>query len=70
MKTTLRALHKGTHYDTLNLIFAEWTPGDGTGHEGYSVNDYFTMAGRYLGPDEHGIEPLFKKPTTETSPSL
>jgi hypothetical protein len=35
-----------------------WTEGDGSGHDGYNVADYF-RDGRYLGPDEHGIEPIF-----------
>jgi hypothetical protein len=36
-----------------------WTVGDGSGHEGYNVADYFDQDGNYLGPDEHGIEPIF-----------
>lgn len=41
-----------------------WTPGDGSGHEGYNVADYF-RDGKYLGPDEHGIEPVFSEPQAE-----
>lgn len=36
-----------------------WTIGDGSGHEGYNVSDYF-KGGKYLGPDSHGIEPIFE----------
>ena len=39
------------------LEFRGWTEGDGTGHEGYSVGDYFSDG--YLGPDAHGIEPIY-----------
>jgi len=48
----------GTTYDTAALICTGWTAGDGSGHEGYHYGDYFD-GGRYLGPDQHGIEPLF-----------
>lgn len=53
---------KGQQYviDELLLAFAGWTAGDGSGHEGYNVSDYFDSAGFYLGADKHGIEPLFK----------
>jgi hypothetical protein len=27
--------------------------------DGYNVADYFTPAGRYKGPDDDGIEPMF-----------
>lgn len=37
-----------------------WTLGDGSGAEGYSVETYFDAEGKYLGPDEHGIEPIFE----------
>ena len=36
-----------------------WTEGDGSGHEGYNVADYFCDE-KYLGPDTHGIEPIFE----------
>jgi hypothetical protein len=39
-----------------------WTVGDGSGHEGYAVEHYFDAAGKYLGPDAHGIEPTFDAP--------
>jgi hypothetical protein len=42
-----------------------WTEGDGTGHEGYNVADYFDPEGRYRGPDEHGIEPIFRAMTED-----
>lgn len=52
-------LEKGRSYDTVGLQFEGWTEGDGSGHEGYHVADYFTDDGIYLGPDEYGVEPLF-----------
>lgn len=42
------------------LVLTGWTEGDGSGHEGYCVEHYFS-AGRYLGADEHGIEPAFDR---------
>jgi hypothetical protein len=42
-----------------------WTEGDGSGHEGYNVADYFDFQGRYKGPDEHGIEPIFREMTPD-----
>lgn len=42
-----------------------WTKGDGTGNEGYNVADYFDSRGQYLGPDEHGIEPIFREMTED-----
>lgn len=48
---------KGNHYSPENLVHTGWTVGDGTGHEGYHFADYF-RDGIYLGPDEHGIEPI------------
>ena len=46
--------------------FVGWTTGDGSGHEGYNVSDYFDSSGNYLGPDEHGIEPIFNPQSTTT----
>jgi len=40
------------------LDYEGWTRGDGSGHEGYAGGDYFA-GGRYLGPDPHGIEPIY-----------
>lgn len=42
-----------------------WTEGDGSGHEGYQVADYFDRNGRYLGPDCHGVEPTFREMNEE-----
>ena len=55
-------LEKGKKYDSEKLIdelFAGWTDGDGTGTAGYNASDYFDPQGYYLGPDGHGIEPMF-----------
>ncbi len=52
-------LTKDTKYDLATLHCTGWTESDGTGHDGYNFTDYFRDGGVYLGPDEHGIEPLF-----------
>lgn len=44
----------------LTLKCTGWTVGDGSGHDGYNVIDYF-IGGEYLGPDEHGIEPIMEQ---------
>jgi hypothetical protein len=54
-----KKLQIGRRYDVTKLMVSGWTEGDGTGHQGYHVEDYFTRDGAYLGPDQHGIEPLF-----------
>jgi len=41
-----------------DLTLVGWTEGDGSGHEGYQYLDYF-RDGVYVGPDAHGIEPVF-----------
>jgi hypothetical protein len=52
-------LTKGNTYDLATLNCIGWTAGDGSGSEGYNVADYFDATGRYLGADDHGIEPIF-----------
>lgn len=52
-------LSKGETYDARSLEFVDWTEGDGSSTEGYCCWDYLDQEGLYLGPDEHGIEPLF-----------
>lgn len=49
----------GFQYDLDYLRCVGWTEGDGTGHKGYSYAKYFDGGNRYLGPGEHGIEPVF-----------
>jgi hypothetical protein len=56
-KGTIPAL--GTDHQ-LSLVIG-WTAGDGNGHAGYQASDYFDLRGRYLGSDEHGIEPIFRE---------
>ena len=45
--------------------FLGWSRGDGTGHEAYRIEDYFrgdpSLTSSFLGPDMHGIEPLFSR---------
>ncbi len=65
--TTKHARHfldVGSRYDVglVPVLHCGWTYGDGSGHEGYHARDYFDAAGRYLGADPHGIEPLFDEP--------
>jgi hypothetical protein len=65
-------LQIGRKYDTTKLMLSGWTERDGTQiiipapnqdfnvvNLGHRVEDYFTPDGVYLGPDQHGIEPLF-----------
>jgi hypothetical protein len=47
----------GAPYDTDELDLLGWTEGDGSGSDGYNIYDYFRN-GLYIGPDEHGIEPI------------
>jgi hypothetical protein len=56
----------GQRYTTEELTLVGWTTGDGSGHEGYSCWSYFGADGRYLGPDGHGIEPIFEREEDET----
>ena len=51
-------LTTNTCYDWKSLELVGWTDGDGSGHEGYAMEYYFDGE-KYLGPDEHGIEPVF-----------
>lgn len=51
----------GGTYDVSRLRLIGWTVGDGTGHEGYHLADYFRSAGQYSGPDAHSIEPLVEE---------
>ncbi len=54
-------LINGKIYDLNNLTLVGWTDGNGSGHEGYHVADYFDPHGRYLGADQDGIEPEFQE---------
>lgn len=51
-------------YDISALTLTGWTDGDGTGHDGYNLHDFFDAANRYLGPDKHGIEPIIEAANT------
>lgn len=53
-------LETGKIYSITEFAFTGWTAGDGSSTEGYAVEYYFDAQGRYLGPDEHGIEPEFE----------
>lgn len=50
----------GRQYELDTLKLTGWTDGGGAEHEGYNACDYFRN-GIYLGPDDDGIEPLFKR---------
>jgi len=57
-------LDENETYDLDDWTHIGWTEGDGTGHEGYDHLEYFAggqAGGRYLGPDKHGIEPVFAR---------
>lgn len=74
--TQLVSLVKGRQYDVSNLRLLGWTDGlcsysdldrDYGGHnDGYNFRDYFDADGRYLGPDEFGIQPICE--STESPP--
>jgi hypothetical protein len=55
------AAPKRADLDAGSWQLAGWTAGDGSGHDGYNVADYFDAAGEYLGADQHGIEPIFEQ---------
>ena len=52
---TATKLTIGTVYDLDSLTLAGWTGP----HGGLCCWYYFDAAGRYLGPDQDGLEPLF-----------
>lgn len=58
MKLQKDSLHTSEEIAALSGRLSGWTIGDGTGHQGYNVHDYFDGE-RYLGADQHGIEPIF-----------
>ena len=53
-------------WDAVKAMHLGWTEGDGSGHEGYSLLDYWQRdesrpdTYRYVGPDQYGIEPLME----------
>jgi hypothetical protein len=53
-------LLQGHRVDVAALELVEWTPGDGSGTDGYALESYFDAEGRYLGPDAHGIAPIVR----------
>ncbi len=55
MKTNLV---KGMKYNVKSLSLIGWTVGDGSGAEGYTLENYFDAEGTYRGPDICGIEPI------------
>ena len=54
-------LSKGQKYDPSTLTLVGWTEGNGSGSDGYQPEYYFDQEGRYLGPDQDGIEPIFEE---------
>jgi len=59
-------LNKGTKYDQTTLRHYGWMPANAE-IEGYNCWDYFDDDGRYLGPDQHGVEPEFEIDLTMTT---
>ena len=51
-------LVEGATYPVDRLVLQGWTEGDGSGADGYRLADFFDSDGRYLGRDQHGIEPV------------
>lgn len=58
MENTQNTLETGRKYDVNTLTFIAWTKGDDTSSDAYNAYDYFAADGSYLGPDQHGIEPI------------
>lgn len=58
--TTNTKLESGKSYDidAIRSQFAGWSNGE-SHIDGYSLDNYFDAAGRYLGADEDGVEPIF-----------
>jgi hypothetical protein len=54
----LALLHPDLRAHLIAQRLIGWTKGDGSSTDGYHAEDYFSGP-RYLGPDEHGIEPIF-----------
>ena len=43
------------------IVHAGWTPSRDTAEQcGVNVLDYFDASGKFLGPDENGLEPIFE----------
>lgn len=51
-------LKAGTVYDVDALEFDRWSTGDAV-YGGVSYHEFFDADGKYLGPDEDGVEPVF-----------
>lgn len=51
-------------WEAVRAMHTGWTAGDGSGHDGYQLLDYWEPdesrpdTYRYSGPDSHGIEPV------------
>lgn len=60
----------GQKYDENKLKFSHWGS-EGSDHgdslNGYNWHDYIDAAGRYLGPDQDGIEPMFTDSSIEAA---
>ena len=47
--------------DAGKIVHAGWTPSrDIADQSGVNVVDFFDMDGKFLGPDENGLEPIFE----------
>ena len=48
--------------DSGKIVHTGWTPSRDTADQcGVNVADFFDLSGRFLGPDQNGIEPTFAK---------
>ena len=64
LENSLTTLKKGKYYVLVNdLVFYGWTNKQ-IYRPGRSYLDHFS-AGTYLGPDDEGVEPLFKKDSVQ-----
>jgi len=57
-------LTTGQVYNIDTIEFRGWvdSTGESVDPQGYSCWAYFSDTGKYLGPDDHGIEPVFDIP--------
>lgn len=48
--------------DAGKIVHTGWTPNRDTADQcGVNVSDYFDLTGKFLGPDENGLAPTFKR---------
>jgi hypothetical protein len=54
-------LQKGQRYNIEHLKFLGWSDGTDGDTDGYAFDSYFAADGKYLGPDDYGVEPIVEE---------